>query len=162
MGFVGFGVGYLVFKERGRAMGKICPPIYMAREQLGMVVGNAALLGFSKVGGGKQNVWNSGLQGNEQVYGKRCFFRRERWEGNGRRGVGNAGPTDVTRTVQARRVEGFFRSAVLAAYDNRCAISGLAVPGDSVAQFEEGGGLRGLGSGAGWHRGPAAAYAGAV
>ena len=39
-----------------------------------------------------------------------------------------AGPTEVTRTVQARRVQGFFRSAVLAAYDNRCAISGLAVP----------------------------------
>ena len=39
-----------------------------------------------------------------------------------------AGPTGVTRTVQARRVQGFFRSAVLAAYENRCAISGLAVP----------------------------------
>ena len=38
------------------------------------------------------------------------------------------GPTEVTRTVQARRVQGFFRSAVLAAYENRCAISGLAVP----------------------------------
>lgn len=39
-----------------------------------------------------------------------------------------AGPTEVTRTVQVRRVQGFFRSAVLAAYENRCAISGLAVP----------------------------------
>lgn len=39
-----------------------------------------------------------------------------------------AGPTEVTRTVQARRVQGFFRSAVLAAYENRCAISGLAIP----------------------------------
>ncbi len=38
------------------------------------------------------------------------------------------GPTEVTRTVRARRVQGFFRYAVLAAYENRCAISGLAVP----------------------------------
>ena len=37
-------------------------------------------------------MWNSGLQGDEQVCGKRCFFRRERWEvwefeGEGRVGM---------------------------------------------------------------------------
>ncbi len=39
-----------------------------------------------------------------------------------------SGPTEVTRTVQARRVQGFFRTAVLTSYGNRCALTGLAVP----------------------------------
>jgi hypothetical protein len=38
------------------------------------------------------------------------------------------GETDVLRQVRARRVQSFFRSAVLTSYDTRCAISGLAVP----------------------------------
>lgn len=38
------------------------------------------------------------------------------------------GPTEVTRTVRARRVQGFFRAAVLTSYESRCAISGMAVP----------------------------------
>lgn len=38
------------------------------------------------------------------------------------------GPTDVLRTVRARRVQSFFRAAVLTSYDNRCALSGLAIP----------------------------------
>jgi hypothetical protein len=38
------------------------------------------------------------------------------------------GETDVVRVVRARRVQGFFRAAVLTSYDGRCAISGLAVP----------------------------------
>lgn len=38
------------------------------------------------------------------------------------------GPTDVERLVQERRVQSFFRGVVLAAYDGRCAVTGLAVP----------------------------------
>jgi len=38
------------------------------------------------------------------------------------------GPTDVERTVRARRVQSFFRATVLASYDNSCAISGLSIP----------------------------------
>jgi len=38
------------------------------------------------------------------------------------------GPTDVERTVKGRRVQSFFREAVLAAYDKRCAVTGLDVP----------------------------------
>ena len=38
------------------------------------------------------------------------------------------GPTETERTVRTRRVQGFFRSAVLSAYDHRCALTGLAVP----------------------------------
>ncbi|MHB1768029.1 MAG: HNH endonuclease [Phycisphaerae bacterium] len=38
------------------------------------------------------------------------------------------GPTEVTRTVRARRVQGFFRAAVLASYEFRCAVSGIAIP----------------------------------
>lgn len=38
------------------------------------------------------------------------------------------GPTEVTRTVQARRVQSFFRSTVLTSYGHRCALTGLAVP----------------------------------
>ena len=38
------------------------------------------------------------------------------------------GETDVLRLVRARRVQGFFRAAVLTSYDCRCAISGLALP----------------------------------
>ncbi|MCG3178253.1 MAG: hypothetical protein BIFFINMI_00579 [Phycisphaerae bacterium] len=38
------------------------------------------------------------------------------------------GPTEAVGTVQVRRVQGFFRAAVLASYDNRCALSDLAVP----------------------------------
>jgi putative restriction endonuclease len=38
------------------------------------------------------------------------------------------GETDVLRLIRARRVQSFFRSAVLTSYSARCAISGLAVP----------------------------------
>ena len=38
------------------------------------------------------------------------------------------GPTEVERTVRARRIQRFFRAAVLTSYDHRCAISGIAVP----------------------------------
>lgn len=38
-----------------------------------------------------------------------------------------AGETDVLRLIRARRVQSFFRSAVLTSYAARCAISGLAV-----------------------------------
>ena len=37
------------------------------------------------------------------------------------------GPTEVLRTVRTRRVQAFFRSAVLASYDYRCALSGIAI-----------------------------------
>jgi predicted restriction endonuclease len=39
-----------------------------------------------------------------------------------------AGETDVLRVVRARRVQSFFRAAVMTAYAGRCAISGLALP----------------------------------
>jgi len=39
-----------------------------------------------------------------------------------------AGETDALRIVRARRVQGFFRAAVIASYELRCAISGLALP----------------------------------
>lgn len=38
------------------------------------------------------------------------------------------GPTEVQRTTRARRVQAFFRAAVLASYENRCALSGIHVP----------------------------------
>ncbi len=38
------------------------------------------------------------------------------------------GPTEIIRTIRARRVQGFFRDAVLASYEFRCAISGIAIP----------------------------------
>jgi putative restriction endonuclease len=38
------------------------------------------------------------------------------------------GPTETPRTVRTRRVQRFFRSAVLNTYDQRCALTGLAVP----------------------------------
>ncbi len=39
-----------------------------------------------------------------------------------------AGETDVLRLVRARRVQSFFRAAVMTSYEGRCAISGIAVP----------------------------------
>jgi hypothetical protein len=39
-----------------------------------------------------------------------------------------AGETDVLRLIRARRVQSFFRAAVLTSYEERCAITGLAVP----------------------------------
>jgi putative restriction endonuclease len=39
------------------------------------------------------------------------------------------GPTEVELTVSARRVQTFFRNAVLIAYNKRCALTGLAIPG---------------------------------
>lgn len=39
-----------------------------------------------------------------------------------------AGPTEVERTVRARRVQRFFRRAVLSGYGHRCALTGLAIP----------------------------------
>lgn len=38
------------------------------------------------------------------------------------------GPTEQARTVRVRRVQSFFRSAVLISYGHRCALTGLAVP----------------------------------
>jgi len=38
------------------------------------------------------------------------------------------GPTETEIIARARRVQSFFRAAVLAAYDYRCALTGLAVP----------------------------------
>ena len=38
------------------------------------------------------------------------------------------GPTDLERLVRVRRVQGFFRASVLASYEFRCAVTGLAVP----------------------------------
>ncbi len=38
------------------------------------------------------------------------------------------GPTEVARTVRTRRVQAFFRAAVLASYEYRCALSDIAVP----------------------------------
>jgi len=38
------------------------------------------------------------------------------------------GPTESLRTVKTRRVQSFFRSAVLNSYGGRCGVTGLAVP----------------------------------
>jgi hypothetical protein len=38
------------------------------------------------------------------------------------------GPSEVERTVRARRIQGFFRAAVLTGYEFRCALSDLAIP----------------------------------
>jgi putative restriction endonuclease len=43
-------------------------------------------------------------------------------------GQSPSGPSEVTRSVKIRRLQGFFRSAVLAAYDFRCAASDLDAP----------------------------------
>ncbi|MBX7104479.1 MAG: HNH endonuclease [Gemmataceae bacterium] len=42
--------------------------------------------------------------------------------------AGPAGPSDRESTVRVRRLQSFFRGAVLASYEGRCAITGLAVP----------------------------------
>jgi predicted restriction endonuclease len=38
------------------------------------------------------------------------------------------GETEVARVIRARRVQSFFRAAVMTSYGHRCAISGLALP----------------------------------
>lgn len=38
------------------------------------------------------------------------------------------GPTEVARVVRTRRVQAFFRAAVLASYDYRCALSEISIP----------------------------------
>lgn len=38
------------------------------------------------------------------------------------------GPTEAEMTVKARRVQSFFRAAVLLSYEYRCALTGLAIP----------------------------------
>ncbi len=38
------------------------------------------------------------------------------------------GPSEAERTVKVRRLQRFFRNAVLASYENRCALTGIAVP----------------------------------
>jgi hypothetical protein len=38
------------------------------------------------------------------------------------------GPSEISRMVRTRRVQAFFRHAVLISYDNRCALSEIAVP----------------------------------
>jgi len=38
------------------------------------------------------------------------------------------GPTETSRSVRTRRVQAFFRVTVLVSYQNRCALSGIALP----------------------------------
>lgn len=38
------------------------------------------------------------------------------------------GPSEIFRTVRTRRVQSFFRAAVLSSYNFRCALTGLAIP----------------------------------
>ncbi len=38
------------------------------------------------------------------------------------------GPSEIERTVRTRRVQSFFRDAVLISYNNRCALSDIAIP----------------------------------
>ncbi|MEK9134199.1 MAG: HNH endonuclease [Pseudomonadota bacterium] len=38
------------------------------------------------------------------------------------------GPTEIERSVRVRRVQGFFRAAVLTSYEYRCAMSGISIP----------------------------------
>lgn len=42
--------------------------------------------------------------------------------------AGWTGPTDRVQMVRVRRVQGLFRAAVLISYENRCALTGLALP----------------------------------
>lgn len=46
---------------------------------------------------------------------------------------GPSGPSDVERAVKTRRLQSFFRNAVLSSYEYRCAISGIKVQGLLVA-----------------------------
>lgn len=43
------------------------------------------------------------------------------------------GPTEITEQVKVRRVQGFFRRAVMARFDNQCAVSGLKLKALIVA-----------------------------
>ena len=38
------------------------------------------------------------------------------------------GPSETKRTVKTRRLQRFFRNAILASYENRCALTGMAIP----------------------------------
>ena len=39
-----------------------------------------------------------------------------------------SGPSEVEQTSKTRRLQSFFRNAVLSSYENRCALTGIAVP----------------------------------
>lgn len=41
---------------------------------------------------------------------------------------GPSGPTETVRAVKTRRLQRFFRNAILASYENRCALTGMAMP----------------------------------
>lgn len=47
--------------------------------------------------------------------------------------VAPAGDTEIGRIIRARRVQSFFRAAVLTSYEGQCALSGIAVPDILVA-----------------------------
>ena len=40
----------------------------------------------------------------------------------------SSGPSELERMVKTRRLQTFFRNAVLSSYENRCALTGIAVP----------------------------------
>lgn len=42
--------------------------------------------------------------------------------------IGPAGETEVARLIRARRVQSFFRAAVLTTYGSKCALTGIALP----------------------------------
>jgi putative restriction endonuclease len=79
-----------------------------------------------------RQIWREFAENPEQVAAEaEEMFARLEPSASGERDVEiqiPTGETDVMRLVRARRVQSFFRAAVITSYGGRCAISGLPVP----------------------------------
>lgn len=80
-------------------------------------------------------LWNAFMENSTDIAEKAEALYETRIEPNSTSIIENetpvifpTGATETTREVKVRRVQRFFRQTVLESYNNRCAISGLAIP----------------------------------
>jgi len=72
--------------------------------------------------------WNHMSEQSESAYEALMIGAAEQETSPPPEAVPPNGPSEVERTVKTRRLQTFFRNAVLASYEFRCAVSGVAVP----------------------------------
>ena len=90
--------------------------------------------GLSRVSNGDRELWAEFLENSQHIAlaAEDLFEQRVKQEWLKSNKVSEfdipEGPTETARQVMTRRVQSFFRKAVLTSYENRCAISGLQLP----------------------------------
>ena len=78
-----------------------------------------------------QNDWSAMAEKSEVVF--EVIMQGAISESSPQKSKLPTGPSEIEQTVKIRRLQSFFRNAVLSSYDNRCALTGIAIPALLVA-----------------------------